>query len=258
MDAKLSLRPAKFFFLFLSSVVFPLEGLAQEADSIPWVPYRVGEELNFSVNWTVGNIGTAYMHVAAIDSFRANPCYRIEAGAISNKTLDLFYPVRDYFFSLIDTRKLFSRKFVKRQKEGKTRRHRELIYDQEAGIRFDLVSGDTVDIVPEAQDDLSIFYYFRTLDLKVGQGILLENFVDRDGNPLKVAVHRTEWVEVPAGRFFCYVVEPFLKRSGLFKHKGNLLVWITNDENRIPVKVTSQLDFGQIVVMLESFTLGKG
>ena len=253
----MSLKVAKLFFLFLFSVILPIKGNAQQADSIPRVPYRVGEELNFSVNWTVGNIGTAYMHVAAIDSFRANLCYRIEAGAISNKTLDLFYPVRDYFFSLIDTRKLFTRKFIKRQKEGKTRRHRELIYDQETGIRFDLVSGDTVEIVPEAQDELSIFYYFRTLDLEVGQGILLENFVDKHGNPLKVAVHRTEWVEVPAGRFFCFVVEPFLKKGGLFKHKGNLLVWITNDENRIPVKVTSQLDFGQIVVMLESFTLGK-
>ena len=252
----MSLRAVKL--LFFCAMVIPLESVAQEADSIPWVPYRVGEELNFSVNWTVGNIGTAYMHVAAIDSFRAKPCYRIEAGARSNKTLDLFYPVRDYFVSLIDRHKLFTRKFVKRQSEGKTKRHRNLIYDQEAGIRFDLVSGDTVDIVPEAQDELSIFYYFRTLDLQVGQGLLLENFVDRNGNPLKVAVHRTEWVEVPAGRFFCYVVEPFLRKGGLFKHKGNLLVWITSDENRIPVKVSSELDFGQIVVMLESFTLGTG
>jgi len=252
----LSLRPVRLFLLL--SVVLPIMGMAQETDSYPRVPYRVGEELNFSVNWTVGNIGTAYMHVAAVDTFRANPCYRIEAGARSNKTIDLFYPVRDYFFSLIDSHKLFSRKYVKRQNEGKTRRHRELVYDQEAGIRYDLVSGDTVDIVPEAQDELSIFYYFRTLDLDVGQGILLENFVDGDKNPLKVAVHRTEWVEVPAGRFFCYVVEPYLKKGGLFKHKGNLLIYITRDENRIPVKVTSELDFGQIVVMLESFTLGTG
>ena len=252
----MSLRPVRVFLLL--SIALPIMGMAQETDSYPRVPYRVGEELNFSVNWTVGNIGTAYMHVAAVDTFRANPCYRIEAGARSNKTIDLFYPVRDYFFSLIDTHKLFSRKYVKRQNEGKTRRHRELVYDQEAGIRYDLASGDTVDIVPEAQDELSIFYYFRTLDLDVGQGILLENFVDGDKNPLKVAVHRTEWVEVPAGRFFCYVVEPYLKKGGLFKHQGNLLIYITSDENRIPVKVTSELDFGQIVVMLESFTLGTG
>ncbi|MFH1070600.1 MAG: DUF3108 domain-containing protein [Candidatus Glassbacteria bacterium] len=220
------------------------------------VPYRVGEQLNFSVNWTVGNIGTAYMHVAAIDSFCGEPCYRIEAGAQSNKTIDLFYPVRDIFLSLIDMKRLFSRKFVKRQKEGNTQRNRELIFDQERHRRLDLVAGDTVDVVSEAQDELSIFYYFRTLNLVEGQGQLLENFEDRHGNPLKVMVLRTEWVEVPAGRFHCYVVEPYIESGGLFQHKGNLLIWITSDEHRIPVKVTSDLDFGRIYVLLEDYRLG--
>jgi hypothetical protein len=196
--------------------------------------------------------------VAAIDSFRGNPCYRIEAGAQSNKTIDLFYPVRDIFLSLIDMQRLFSRKFVKRQKEGKIQRNRELIFDQDRHLRLDLVTGDTANVVPEAQDELSIFYYFRTLNLQVGQGQLLENFADRQGNPLKVMVHRTEWVEVPAGRFHCYVVEPYIESGGLFQHKGNLLIWITSDEHRIPVKVTSELDFGRVFVLLEDYRLGAG
>ncbi|OGF96982.1 MAG: hypothetical protein A2Z86_10815 [Candidatus Glassbacteria bacterium GWA2_58_10] len=255
-NVKLPFKPVKY--LLCAALVLAAAGAlrAQQPDSAAWVPFQVGEKLYFSVNWSVGNIGNAHMYVTAIDSFRGQPCYRIEAGASSNKTIDLFYPVRDYFLSLIDLRKLFSRKFVKRQKEGRTVNERQLIYDQERGIRFDLVKGDTVKIVPEAQDELSIFYYFRTLDLRVGEGYLLENFVDRAGNPLKVMVLRSEWVEVPAGRFFCFVVEPYIKQGGLFQHKGNLQIWITDDQNRIPVKVTSELDFGRIVVLLESFSLG--
>jgi len=251
-------RVKKNFRSILFCLLFAAELCAQQTESIPKVPFRVGEKLFFSVNWTEGNIGTAHMKVAAIDTFQGHPCYRVEAGARSNKTLDLFYPVRDRFLSLIDQKKLFSRRFSKQQKEGRHQRNHDFIYDQEAGLRYDLVSGDTVDIVPKAQDELSIFYYFRTLELEVGQGLLLENFVDKKGNPLKVAVLRTEWVEVPAGRFFCYVVEPYLKQGGLFKHKGNILIWLTKDENRIPVKVTSDLDFGKIVVLLEDYTLGKG
>ena len=72
-----------------------------EADSVPSVPYSVGEELEFSINWSVGNIGTAWMHVVGIDTFRAEQVFRIEAGANSNKTLDLFYRVRDRFTSLM-------------------------------------------------------------------------------------------------------------------------------------------------------------
>jgi len=255
---KLYRKPAKYFWLLL--VIFParIALLAQDADSPAKVPFRVGERLNFSVNWTVGNIGTANLQITAIDTFDSHPCYRVEMEARSNKTLDLIYPVRDYFLSLIDQKELFSRKFVKNQQEGRQKRQIELIYDQQAGLRYDLVKGDTVEIVPEAQDELSIFYYCRTLELKVGSGVLLENFVDKKGNPLKVGILRTEWVEVPAGRFYCYVVEPYIKSGGLFEHKGNLLLWVTNDEHRIPVKISSNLDFGSIVVLLESYSLGAG
>ena len=221
-------------------------------------PFKVGEQLSFSVNWTVGNIGRAEMTVAAIDTVQDQAVYRIQAGARSNKTLDLIYPVRDYFVSMMDRDQLFSRRFFKQQKEGKHERQRKYIYDQEALKRYELVKGDTSAIVPEAQDELSIFYYFRTLDFVAGQGLLLENYVDKEGNPLKVKILGTEWVEVPAGRFFCWVVEPYIKSGGLFEHKGNLQIWITHDQHRIPVKMSSNLDIGKIVVLLESFKLGDG
>ncbi len=229
-----------------------------EEKSFPPTPFKVGERLEFSVNWTVGNIGTAYLEVTGIDSFRADPCYRVVAEAQSNKTIDLLYPVRDYFLTLIDMSCLCSRKYTKIQREGGHQRNRELIYDQDHGLRYDLARGDTTDIPPEAQDELSIFYYFRTLDLKVGQGLLLEGFTDKQGNPLKVSVLRKEWVDVPVGRFNCWVVEPQIRSGGLFEHKGDLLIWITDDEHRIPVKMTSDLDFGSVVVLLESYRLGTG
>ena len=221
------------------------------------VPFAVGERLEFSVNWSVANIGKAFMHVEGIEEVNGHPCFLVKAGAISNKTIDLFYPVRDSFASYIDQLGLFSRKFIKDQKEGKIERYRELLYDQEAHKVHDLTGGEVKDCVPEAQDELSIFYYFRSLDLEVGDGVLLEGFVDKLGNPLKVAVHRKEWVDVPAGRFYCMLVEPFIRSGGLFKHKGNLHIWLTDDQHKIPVKVSSDLDFGKIVIMLESYQLGR-
>ncbi|MBN2290393.1 MAG: DUF3108 domain-containing protein [Candidatus Glassbacteria bacterium] len=227
-----------------------------QADGDQPAPFAVGERLEFSINWSVANIGTAYMRINGIEEVNGHSCYQVEAGAKSNKTIDLFYPVRDRFFSYIDRQELFSRKFIKEQKEGKHERYLELLYDQEANEVNDLVSGEIKECVPEAQDELSIFYYFRSLDLEVGEGVLLEGFVDKRGNPLKVAVHRKEWVDVPAGRFYCTVVEPFIKSGGLFKHKGSLQIWLTDDKRRIPVKVSSELDFGKIVVLLESYQPG--
>ncbi|MEA2062853.1 MAG: DUF3108 domain-containing protein [Gemmatimonadota bacterium] len=232
------------------------QAAAASEGRIAEVPFAAGEKLNFSVYWSLANIGTAFMNVTGVEEVGGQSCWRIEAGANSNKTIDLFYQVRDRFFTFIDQRELFTRKFIKHQSEGRHKRNRELIYDQENHRVHDLVSGEEKDCVPEAQDQLSIFYYFRTLEMEVGDGILLEGFVDKKQNPLKVEVVRREWVEVPAGRFHCLVVEPFIKSGGLFEHKGNIHIWLTDDSHRLPVKVSSQLDFGKIVVLLESFELG--
>ena len=240
---------------FATSLHGPMraEGIEENLSS----PFAVGERLDFSVNWSVANIGKAYMYLTGLEEVNGHSCYLVEAGARSNKTLDLFYPVRDKFYSYIDRKDLFSRKFIKHQKEGRQERYRELLYDQEAHKVHDLVKGETKDCVPDAQDELSIFYYFRSIDLEVGEGVLLEGFVDKQGNPLKVAVYRKEWVDVPAGRFYCMVVEPFIRSGGLFKHKGSLQIWLTDDRHRMPVKISSELDFGKIVVLLESYELGQ-
>ncbi len=241
--------------IFASPLRFAVQ--AEGVEESLSVPFAVGERLDFSVHWSVANIGTAYMYLTGLEEINGHTCYLVKAGAKSNKTIDLFYPVRDRFYSYIDRRGLFSRKFVKYQKEGKHERYRELLYDQEAHKVHDLANGEIKDCVPEAQDELSIFYYFRTLELEIGEGILLEGFVDKQGNPLKVAVHRREWVDVPAGRFYCIVVEPFIRSGGLIKHKGSLHIWLTDDRYKIPVKMSSELDFGNIVVLLESYELGR-
>ena len=241
--------------IFASPLRFAVqaEGLEENLS----VPFAVGERLDFSVHWSVANIGRAYMYLTGLEEVNGHTCYLVKAGARSNKTIDLFYPVRDRFYSYIDRDGLFSRKFVKHQKEGKHERYRELLYDQEARKVHDLVSGEIKESVPEAQDELSIFYYFRTLELEIGEGVLLEGFVDKQGNPLKVAIHRREWVDVPAGRFYCIVVEPFIRSGGLIKHKGSLQIWLTDDRYKIPVKMSSELDFGKIVVLLESYELAQ-
>ena len=73
---------------------------------------------------------------------------------------------------------------------------------------------------------------------------------------LEVRVLREETVTVEAGTFDCLVVEPITQSVGLFKHEGNLTVWLTNDRLRMPVLMKSKLLFGSISVELTDFELG--
>jgi len=107
------------------------------------------------------------------------------------------------------------------------------------------------------QDVLSAFYFIRTQDLKVGKSLFVDNHTDKKNYPLEVKVLRKERVKVPAGTFNCVVVEPILKASGIFKQKGSLTVWLTDDEIKMPVLMKSKVIVGSISTELTNYRLGE-
>jgi hypothetical protein len=67
-----------------------------------------------------------------------------------------------------------------------------------------------------------------------------------------------ETVTVPAGTFDCIVVEPLVKEGGLFKHEGNIIIWLTDDEAKLPVKVKTKVVIGSVDANLSSYEGIKG
>ncbi len=66
-----------------------------------------------------------------------------------------------------------------------------------------------------------------------------------------------ETISVTAGTFECYVVEPLLKSVGVFKHEGQLKVWLTVDRLRLPVLMKSKVLVGSIAAELTDYKLGE-
>ena len=105
-------------------------------------------------------------------------------------------------------------------------------------------------------DIVSAFYYARTLDysnMKVNDLIHLQNFYKDKVYNLDVKYLGKEVVEVPAGKFECIIVEPLVKEGGLFKHEGNIIVWLTNDELKMPVKVRTKVVIGYVEAKLTNY-----
>ena len=103
---------------------------------------------------------------------------------------------------------------------------------------------------PFILDILAAFYYVRTQDLQVGKSIYLTNHDKKKINKLEVKVYKKETVKVKAGKFECLVVEPLKFGEGIFKQKGRLKVWLTNDQYKIPVQMKSKVIVGSITTEL--------
>ncbi len=229
-----------------------VDGLDRITDNVAFGP---GEKLTYDLNYGFINAGTAAMEVADIIEFDGRPCYQIVSTANSNKFFSSFYRVEDRVESIMDAAGLYSWRFDKQLSEGTYRARRTYDFDQMNHKVF--YDKDTIDVAPYVQDALSVLYYVRTLPLKVGQSVFVDNFTDGKKYPLEVKVNGKESIRVKAGKFDCLVVEPLLLTSGIFKNEGKLTVWLTDDRLKLPVLMKSKVLVGSISAELTDYKLGE-
>ena len=214
-------------------------------------PFGVGERLSFEIKYGFVSAGTATLGIPEIVTERGYECYRIVSLAESNPFFSAFFTVRDVVESYLDTRELVPRRFEKRLREGDFRAHDLVLFDHDRHVAlYPKRDGRLVPISVGAQDVLSSLYYVRMMDLIVGRSVFIDNHADKKNYPLEIKVLRKERVRVPAGRFDCIVVEPFMRGAGLFSQKGRLTVWLTDDAERIPVLMKSKVVVGSISAVL--------
>jgi len=93
---------------------------------------------------------------------------------------------------------------------------------------------------------LSAFYLARTFKLSPGDTAYFKAISGKKKYMLKVICHRRETIETAFGKKDCLVIEPIIQGDGLFKAKGKLYIWLTNDEKRLPVLMKSEITIGAI------------
>lgn len=239
--------------LFMSGTASALESEGQ-VTAIP-VPFGPGEELVFDISYGPVQAGEASLVVRGIVQSNGATCYHVESTAQSSRFFSTFYKVRDKVVSHFGVDDLVSRYFSKRLHEGEYRKNIQVHFDQDEH-KAHYKDGRSFDIAPECHDILAAFYVVRTLPLDDGEPAHVKTHSSRENYDLEVIVHGRETVEVPAGRFDCIKVEPVIKGEGLFQFEGQILIWLTDDERRLPVLMKTQIKIGAVDASLSSYTPG--
>jgi hypothetical protein len=231
-----------------SSVRLPAPG-QREVIPASAHPFRPGEMLKFSVQYGPIHAGSAYLEVPEVRMWQGHPVFHLVARAESNSFFSKIYRVRNRIDSFWDTTGRFSWRYAEDRHEGPHRYKDEILFDhdrQEA--RYE--NGQTFPIPPQVQDALSSFYYTRFQALPLGGSLVFDYHASKKSAPLLVKVLGRDRIDTPAGRFNCVAIEPQLNAGGVFKNTGRLVIWITDDERRMPVLMKSKVTIGSISVVL--------
>jgi len=203
-------------------------------------PFAPGEKLTFNISFMGMVLGKASWEVGPMAYVDGHYCYYLIGRARTAYLLRVLYPVKDKIESWVDFHGLFPWKFRKQLNELTYHIDETRVYDQVNHlVWWEDVKSNV--IPPRAKGMISCFFYFRALDLKVGEDQKFWVNSGAKNYELLIKVHRKERIKVKAGEFDCLVVEPLVKHEGLFDTRGKVLVWLTDDFRHTPVKVKGRL-----------------
>lgn len=221
-------------------------------DHRPQFSKFINEEMKFNIYWMGIYAGSASLSVRG-----ESESIRIFSQVNSAPFISNFYYVNDRAESIIENGKPKYFRLV--QIEGKYRGDKE--------IRFDYDSGEIIfinhvknkmsvhrGINKVYMDVLSGFFYFRTLQLDKNKPVFIDIFDSDKFATVEIKILKEESIENSDGKEIkALLIKPELTTEGLFKRKGEILIWISNDERKIPLKIETKVSVGKITAELKEY-----
>ncbi|MBA4165937.1 MAG: DUF3108 domain-containing protein [Chitinophagaceae bacterium] len=237
--------------LSLTFITFPLRAGNDFCD-IRNNAFSAGESLNFKVFYTVAGVyvgaGEADF-TNTLENLNNKSVYHIVGEGKTYSFYDNFFKVRDRYETYIDTLNLQPYKFIRNIYEGGYKKYENVTFNKLTNIA---VTNDGVFKVPACvQDVISSIYYARNIDFdkyNPGDKIPFTLFLSKELYGMYIRYVGRETVKTKYGRFRSIKIKPLLLKGTIFEGGEKMTVWISDDKNRIPLRIESPISVGSVKV----------
>ncbi len=236
-----------------------IAGSARRAEPGPILAFSPGEKLEFVLYWMGIAAGDSLMEVDRQALPGGKEAWRVSSVTTSRSVTDLVYRVRNRYETWLDPASGLSLKYVIHQDEGGRKKDQVQVHDQERSevtllVKQKGASTSRIFPVPRGSiDTLAALYLIRDQKLAPGDRISFPVFEGRKIWELIVEVAGREEVETGAGKFSTLKLHPRIKHEGIFRRKGDLFVWVTDDDRRMPVLMKTSVPVGSITAELVGY-----
>ncbi|HTO16038.1 MAG TPA: DUF3108 domain-containing protein [Edaphocola sp.] len=216
-----------------------------------------GEQVDFVVYYNLNKLWIPAGKVTfttQLSNLSGVPVYHIVGKGQTYPSYDWIYKVEDTYESFIDTSTLLSMKFVRKVNENRKKKDEYVRLVPSKNKAFTNFKEFTI---PDCtQDVLSSVYYARNLDfnsMKNGSLISYNMFLDEEVHQLYIRYLGKETITTRYGTFTTFKLRPLLVEGTVFKGGEDMDVYVTDDDNRIPVRIKTKILVGSIIVDMVSF-----
>jgi hypothetical protein len=247
--------------ILVQIILFSLTTWSQTYRSISNIYFQRGEKLTFRVAFhslVTGNLtaGTATLELTSENKVIGgrNTFHAVGYGKTTG-FIEVFYQVEERFESFFDESAMVPWYFSRRTKENKYQKIDNITFRHQEKIA---VSPQKVMSIPEnIQDIVSAFYYARCINLegaKPGKEFPVTFILDDSVYYSKIKFYGRDTVKTKLGRFSCLKIKPMVAKGNVFDDSYPVTIWVTDDKNRIPILIESELSVGSVRVELTGFS----
>ena len=240
-----------------------IEGNKAEEKNKKKIPraFKSGEWLKFRIHYGILNASFATLHLTR-DTLDSTPVYHVVGKGKTTGFASIFFKVDDTYESYFDMKDGKPYRFIRKIDEGGYTRDQEINFDyaKEQAVLNDKKKNKKFkfDLEDSIQDLISAFYYLRnnftSEDLVEGESIELKMLFDDDGVfKFKLKYLGTEVLKTKYGRVECLKFRPYVQSGRVFKEQASLTMWVSNDLNKIPIRIKADLVVGSIKADLDGY-----
>ncbi len=223
--------------------------------------FQEGEWFKFEMSYSnFLKAGNATLEVKE-SNINGKPVYHVVGKGWTTGAIKWFFKVKDRYESFIDKETGMPYKFIRKIDEGGHTKDIEIAFDHEKQQAFiDNKKHKTqkrVATEKDVQDMVSAFYYLRnnydTESIREGEIVTLNMFFDEENYNFKLKFLGRETIETEFGKVKTLKFRPYVMAGRVFKEQESLTLWVSADNNKIPLKIKADLAVGSLQANLEAF-----
>ncbi|NDV15274.1 DUF3108 domain-containing protein [Muricauda sp. TY007] len=223
--------------------------------------FKPGEWLKFRIHYGILNASYATLHLTSktLDDI---PVYHVVGKGKTTGFASIFFKVDDTYESYFGREHGKPYKFIRKIDEGGYTKDIEIEfdYDKDKAILIDN-KNDTkknIAIHDGIQDLISASYYLRSNynleEFEEGESINLDMLFDDDGVfKFQLKYLGKEILRTKYGKVECLKFRPLVQSGRVFKEKESLTLWVSNDWNKIPIRIKADLAVGSLKADLDGY-----
>lgn len=219
--------------------------------------FRAGESITFKVYYNLGKLfvgaGEAVFS-CQLEKLNGRDVYHVTGDGKTFRTYDWFFKVRDKYESYIDTATLLPQRFIRNVDEGGYKIYNNVTFDHAHNTAASNES--TIKTPPCIQDVISAIYYARNINFdkyKPGDKIPFNMYLDDKIYNIYIRYIGKETVETKFGKFRAIRFAPLLIQGTMFEGGEKMTVWVSDDANKVPLRVDSPISVGSIKVDMVAY-----